>query len=143
MKKLLYLFILSTFLISCDSNEEEPSELDVVIGKWELTSEMENEIEISTECSRKTNITFLENGTASETSYYDNGNSTCDSDTSTVNWENVGDSNYRIFIVSQYEDENTNTSKLSFSENNTVFNVTLSETYNDTEYTLVFTYKRI
>lgn len=114
MKKLLYLFITSAFLISCESDND--TDADPIIGTWQLTSQTENGTEISTDCQRKTEITFLENGTTSEIYYYDNGNNTCDFETDSANWENLGNSNYNF----NYDDIYGETVKIIFSQNNKI-----------------------
>ncbi|WP_298881156.1 lipocalin family protein [uncultured Polaribacter sp.] len=136
MKKLLYLFITATILISCDSDND--SDLEPIIGKWQLTSETENGKEISDECQRKSTITFFENGTTSEIYYYNYGNDVCESDTTSSKWENVGDSNYRIT-----NDGNSETNEILFSNNNNVFSFTFSEEHNGITYTYKGIYKRI
>jgi hypothetical protein len=115
--------------------------LDPIIGIWQLTSETENGNEITTDCEKKTTITFLENGTTSEIYYYDSGNNTCEADTDVENstWENVGNSNYRI----SYGDiDDSETVKLLFSDNNTVFTYTDVDEYNGTTNTYVTTYRK-
>jgi hypothetical protein len=134
MKKLLYLLFAFTLFISCGSDNDV--DIDPIIGTWQLTSETENEIEISTECSRKNTFIFLENGTVSLVSYEDNDNATCDMYTNSANWENAGDSNYKIGNVSE-------TTKLIFSENNTVFSVSSKEEFNGTIETTTESYKKI
>ena len=141
MKKLLYFSIASTILFSCNSNEDEEamSNLDPIIGTWQLTSETENGKEISTECQRKTTIAFLENGTTSEVYYYENGNNACESDTDSAKWENVGNSTYRI----TYGGDEGETNKVSFSNNNTVFTFSFTEEHNGTTYIYTAIYKKI
>ena len=132
MKKLLYLFILSTILISCSSNDDES--LDPIIGTWQLQSVLEDGIELTTECERKTTLTFNENGTTASVSFFEDGNG-CESETETSTWENTGDSMYNA--------DGEDNVLLTFSQNNTVFSASTSETFNGMTYTFVITYKKI
>lgn len=138
MKKLLYLFIPLTLLNSCNSSDDNSSDLDPIIGKWQLQSVKENGQEESTTCSRQTVLTFLENGTTTINNFYDgndNGNDSCESANGTSIWENLGNSVYKI----QDDGEIT---EINFSENNTIFSVSESEVYNGTTDTIAFTYRK-
>jgi hypothetical protein len=114
-------------------------DIDPIIGTWQLTSKTENGTEIYTKCCRKNTLTFLSNGTTSEVYYYDNGNTTCDTDTDSANWENVGNSNYKV----DYGDNDSQTEKITFSENNSIFSFTSTEEFNGTTETYTGTYKKI
>jgi heat shock protein HslJ len=133
MKKLLYLFIATALLISCESDEDD--NLDPIIGKWQLQSFLVNGDEESTECDRKTTVTFNEDGTFSNTSFYNDGNS-CESEFLTSTWKKISDSVYRV----DSDDENAT---LVFSENNTVFSGTSSVTEDGITFTIIITYKKI
>ncbi|MEO9571525.1 MAG: lipocalin family protein [Polaribacter sp.] len=137
MKKLLYLFIASTILFSCTTNDDDDSS-DPIIGIWQLSSETENGTDISTSCERKSTITFLENGTTTQIYSYEDGNN-CSTESDSATWENLGNSNYKLY----YGDGDGETSKITFSQNNTVFSVTNTDDYNGTTYTYVITYKKI
>lgn len=135
MKKLLYLFIASAFLISCESNEDDMSNTDPIIGTWQLESVIEDGEEQTTSCERRTTLTFLENGVTTANSYFNDGNG-CESESDSSSWENIGDSNYRI-------DSDDESIKIDFSQNNTVFSSTFSETFDGMTFTTVITYKKI
>jgi hypothetical protein len=77
MKKLLYIFIAGTFLISCSSNDD--SNLDPIIGKWKLASITLDgkDISIGDECDQKSIVTYLENGNTEDVFFLDNGNGEC------------------------------------------------------------------
>lgn len=132
MKKLLYLFIACTIFISCESDND--SDLDPIIGTWQLQSIIEDDVEQTTECSRKTTIVFLQDGTTTADIYEDDGNN-CNNFKDTSTWVNKGNSTYRIKV----DDAD---SKLTFSQNNTVFTGGTSETFNGVTYTTVITYKK-
>ena len=68
---------------------------------------------------------FLENGTTSELYYYDNGNPTRDSETESVDWKNVGESDYK---TDENEDDGQ-TVKINFYQKITIFSYTISETF--------------
>lgn len=137
MKKVLYLFITATLLISCSASDDNAVDLDPIIGKWQLQSMQENGQEQSTECERQSTVTFFENGTITITSFstYYGENSACESEIETSTWENKGNSTYEI-------DDDMETVTVNFSENNTVFTVINSETYNGATTSIVVIYKK-
>jgi hypothetical protein len=142
VKKLLYLFIASTILISCESNEEEQEViLDPIIGTWQIESVIYNKEDITNDCHKKTEITFSEagiiSGTTSNYSWvnvYENGiliskEENCETESVTSFWKNIDSSTY-IF-----DNENV---ELSLSQNNTIFTLTTTDIYSE-----VTTYKKI
>ncbi|MFK8058532.1 MAG: lipocalin family protein [Polaribacter sp.] len=135
MKKLLYLFIASAILFSCESNDEDGSLSggDPIIGKWQLTSIVENGNEIATSCDKKSNATFSSNGTVVAVFYYESNSTNCESESSSLSWENLGNSNYKIF-----GNGDESTAKVNFTQNNTV----MSSTTSDGSTTYIETYKR-
>lgn len=133
MKKLLCLFIASAILISCESNDD--TDLDPIIGTWQLQSVVENGDEQTTECERRTTITFFADGTTNSKAFYDDGNG-CESESDTSTWVGLENSTYKV----DSDDEEV---KLNFSQNNTVFTSSISETFNNTTYTTTITYKKI
>jgi hypothetical protein len=54
MKRLLYLFIASTILISCESDNNQ-EDIDIIVGKWYLISEYGS---TSSDCEKQSNLTF-------------------------------------------------------------------------------------
>ena len=140
MKKLLYLFIASTFLISCSSNDGYYS-LDPIIGEWQQFSYTfngeESELQID-ECGKKSTYVFFKNGTG-DSILFDFTSNDCTPFVGTLTWENIGDSTYNI--------DNGNHSepyKLDFSNNNSFFKTTSTDISIDgTTDTEVFIYKRI
>ena len=68
---------------------------------------------------------FLENGTTSELYYYDNGNPTNDSETESVDWKNVGESDYKT----DENEDGDQTVKINFYQKITIFSYTISETF--------------
>ncbi|WP_298766608.1 lipocalin family protein [uncultured Polaribacter sp.] len=141
MKKLLYLFIATTLLISCESNEDEEdmSNSDPIIGTWQLESAEINDEEFSTECEKQTTVTFLENGVVNAISFFEDNNG-CESETETSSWRKISDSIYRITYDTEDEFEDIN---LIFSQNNTIFTISVSETFDGMTFTSVITYKKI
>lgn len=138
MKKLLYLFIASTLLISCNSNDDNTPDLDPIIGTWRLQSIQENSQERSTACTRQSTLIFSENGTTTINSFEDadDGSGDCERYSDMSNWENSGNSTYKI-------DDDVETFTIDFSENNTVFTSSLSATDNGTTYTIEIVYKKL
>ena len=143
MKKIILLLITIVSFSSCSSSDDDASSSNIIIGTWQLKSETENGEERTTDCTRKSTITFLENGNGSQISYdenYDgNGNAVCENDyNSTFTWENTNGTTYTIS-----EDGENNSIELTFSQNNTIFSSSSSETYNGTTYTSTFSYIKI
>ncbi|KGL63957.1 lipocalin family protein [Polaribacter sp. Hel1_85] len=140
MKQIIFLFLAIATLSSCETNEDDnPSSSDLIIGKWQLISDKENGTEISTECERKSTITFSENGTSTEVYYYNDGSNNCITESETATWENLGSSTYKV----DYGNGDTETAKITFSENNTEFSITNTDVYNGVTYTYVITYKKV
>ena len=143
MKKIVFLLITIVSLSSCSSNDDDTSSLNIIIGTWQLKSQTENGEERTTNCSKKSTLTFLENGNGSQISYdesYDeNGNAICENDNNgTFTWENTNATTYNIS-----ENGNSSTLELTFSQNNTIFSGSSSETYNGTTYASTFSYIKI
>jgi len=135
MKKLFYLFIAATILISCSSDED--TDFDLIIGKWQQESILLNGMEQTTDCEKKSTITFLANGTTNTISFYEDGNG-CISETDNSTWVNVGNSTYKV--GDGVDDEEV---KLNFTKNNTAFSATTSETFDGETFTIVITFKKI
>lgn len=93
MKKIIYLFIAMISLSSCSSNDD--LDQDLLIGKWQLTSQKEDNVEYSDDCSKRSTITFLENKTVTVSSYYDYGNG-CENLTDSFKWINLGNASYEL-----------------------------------------------
>ncbi|ARV13707.1 lipocalin family protein [Polaribacter sp. SA4-12] len=143
MKKIILLLITIVSLSSCSSSDDDMSSSNIIIGTWQLKSETENGEERTTDCTRKSTITFLENGNGSQMIYdesYDgSGNAVCENDyNGTFTWENTNGNTYNIS-----EDGENNSIELTFSQNNTIFSSSSSETYNGTTYTSTFSYIKI
>ncbi len=138
MKKLLYLFIATAFLISCESNENPLSD-DPIVGKWQISSETYNGINESDSCSLQSTVTFTDNAQANAIGFYYDENDNCVSETSSFTWKNLGDSNYEI----DYEDGETEIIEITFSNNNSTFSLTTYDTYNNTTNTYTSVYNKI
>jgi hypothetical protein len=137
MKKLIYLCLTLILFSSCDSNEENLS-FDPIIGTWQLVSEAKNGIEITTDCTKQTTLTFLENRITKEIGFYEKENNDCLSKKESSGWINTGNSNYDII----YEADRKKTVKIYFSQNNNVFSIIESETFNDITYTYSAIYQK-
>lgn len=140
MKKLLYLFVATTILFSCESNDNDSlSDSDPIIGEWQLVSEKENGVEESTECSRRTKVTFSADGSFTYQGFYNETSTDCQSETSSGSWTSAGNSNYTI----TFSDGETNTTKITFSNSNNTFSTTDVDEFNGQTFTYTETYKRI
>jgi hypothetical protein len=143
MKKIILLLITIVSLSSCSSNDDDNPSLNAIIGNWQLKSMTENGEERSNDCSRKSTVTFLENGNGSNISYdenYDgNGNATCENAVNgTFTWENLTGSIYKVI-----EDGDITEVQITFSQDKSTFSIEMSETFNDVVYSLISTYKKI
>lgn len=132
MKKLLYLFVTSIILVSCNSNDDVEV-LDSIIGTWQLQSVRVNGEEIVNDCSRQSKVTFADDNTIFITSF-DDFDGECTSSTDTSTWVNNGNSMYTFD-----EEEFT----ILFSNNNTVFKISETESFEDETLTTEITYKKI
>lgn len=137
MKQILYLLLIALFISSCSSNSESDSSIDPIIGSWKLKSISSDGIEESDECTRKTTIKFLENGTSDAINYDYEGVNDCRAYPVSGIWENVGDSNYEF--TSQYENS---TYKIIFTNNNNVFTYSDTEEYNGSFYITTIVFER-
>lgn len=136
MKKLLYLFIAATILVSCSSDDDDIN-LDPIIGKWQQESILLNGMEQASDCEKKSTISFLENGTTTSVSFIDEGNG-CKSETDSSTWVNIGNTTYKVG-----NDAEDVAVKLNFSENNTLFSATMTEEINGFTFTIIITFRKI
>ena len=135
MKKLLYLFIAGTFLISCSSNDD--SNLDPIIGKWKLASITLDgkDISIGDECDQKSIVTYLENGNTENVFFLDNGYGDCNKTKEKSTWKNIGNSTY---IFDEFE------IKLDFFNNNNSYTIIINvKNLDNEELSSISTYSRI
>ncbi|ARV07805.1 hypothetical protein BTO04_14365 [Polaribacter sp. SA4-10] len=143
MKKIIYLLTFIICLSSCSSSDDDTSSSNIIIGTWQLKSQTENGEETTTDCTRKSTLTFLENGNGSQVSYDEsyngNGDAVCENvDNGTFTWENTNATTYNIS-----EDGDNSSVELTFSQNNTIFSGSFSETYDGTTYSSSFSYIKI
>ena len=135
MKKLIYLFVATTLLISC-SDDDSTADLDPIIGLWQLESQTLSGIEITTECERNTTLELFEDGTITSESFYLDGVD-CLSDIDTSTWENLSGSTYRV------DDDPEGDRTLIFSQNNTVFSFTTTQIIGGDTYDFTATFRKL
>ena len=131
MKNFIYLCIAFALLTSCTPDEV----LDPIVGKWQLDSQTVNGIEQTTECERNTTLEFFEDGTTDEESFYLDGVD-CLSDTDTSTWENLSGT-YRV------DNDAESDQTLNFSQNNTVFSLTMTEITNGITYEFMGVFRKL
>ena len=131
MKNFIYLCIAFALLTSCTPDEV----LDPIVGKWQLDSQTVNGIEQTTECERNTTLEFFEDGTTDEESFYLDGVD-CLSDTDTSTWENLSGT-YRV------DNDAESDQTLNFSQNNTVFSLTMTEITNGITYEFMGIFRKL
>lgn len=135
MKKLLYLFIISGFLISC--NSDDSSDWDPIIGSWKLTSIISDnkEIYIEDECGKKSITSFLKDGSTIDYYFYNDNSGKCINSENTSLWENKGNSIYKI------DDFEFN---LEFSNNNNTYKFSLDlKNADNKDIIIISTYTKI
>jgi len=119
MKKLLYVFIAALFLISCESNDNDSFGFDKIIGTWKLVSNVEDNIESATDCTKNKTFSFTSKGILTRNLYVE-VNAVCDSDPQEIaSWYNLGNSIYRIDYSNGIIDE----FEFNFTENDTKFSL--------------------
>ena len=119
MKKLLYVFIASVFLISCESNDDDSIGFDKIIGAWKLISNTEDNIETATDCTKNNTFNFTSKGILTRNLYVE-VNEVCGSTPQKISsWYNLGNSIYRIDYSNGVIDE----FEFSFAQNDTRFSL--------------------
>ena len=115
MKKILILTVALFSLMSCSDNDNS---IDPVIGSWFPFSE--NGVE-SSDCEKKSTLTFSENGAFTTTNYILDGNECfLDNEASGI-WSAKAGSVYTITISGRAEGDD---GVLVFSNNNDTFTIT-------------------
>ena len=119
MKKLLYVFIASAFLISCESNDDDSIGSDKIIGAWKLISNTEDNIETATDCTKNNTFNFTSKGILTRNLYVE-VNEVCGSTPQEISsWYNLGNSIYRIDYSNGVIDE----FEFSFAQSDTRFSL--------------------
>ena len=139
MKKIstLILLTLFSFIYSCDKDETQNA--DLIVGKWEYSTQYENDIQITYNNCKRSTFEFKRNGTRNYLSYatnlsgdcivLDNINSTWEkTDTNTYKFKNNSGNSYsetvtfengnnKLILQNFYFDENGNYSSYKFIYN--------------------------
>ena len=125
MKKLLYLSVVSSILISCSSNNDGVNlSTDKIVGNWNLFSQKTNSIETITDCKKQTTFNFEPDRILRQT-FYSFINTDCKENSQIISsWAFSGDSKYRITNSSGV----SQTLEFSFSENDTKFSISETDT---------------
>lgn len=139
MKRFLFilaLFISGSCLITCSSDDDDLVVQDRIIGKWQLTKEYLNGMELPLDdCELQMTINFFENGTYTEREYeYDEDEVECTSlPVKNGTWEFLGNSSYFI------SDIDVESLEIKFSGN--TMTASYSETMDDLRFEIevVFT----
>ncbi len=101
MKKLFLVFsllsIVSLSLVSCSNDDDDTT--DLIIGKWQLIQEFENDEEVTLdECELKNTIEFKTSGSFIVIEYEDDLNIGCEVYQITGTFENLGNSLYKMIF---------------------------------------------
>ena len=125
MKKIILLFVLTTFLFTSCSSDDSSSSQDQLIGFWTSFQRFLNNTEIPLdECDKMDNIRINANGTFNE-EYFFNDSGTCVSDgTDNGLWENMGNSIYQITYDIGTPDEEVLLVTIIFSNNTFIIETT-------------------
>ena len=114
-------------IIFIDNDDFKP---DNIIGKWQLEKEIENGIEHElTECAKKMNIQFFEDGIYEEKDFYNEGLECITDEVKKGNWKNLGNNIYEITDIDVPE------IKVTFESANTKMIVEFSETIDNITHT--------
>lgn len=100
MKKKLLKFNLLTLLIlfiSCNKEESNTSNSDSIIGKWEYSTQFENDIQHTQNDCKPSTIEFTSNGNRND-KYYDQNlaNECVLVDNVTLTWTKINDNTYQF-----------------------------------------------
>ncbi len=131
MKKLFLLFILSISIFACKS--EKGTDLDPIIGKWQLFQSLENGIDVSGTCEKRTTIEFKEDGSILVNGYEIDENNNCSNFIENSDWTKHSGT----YII---EGEENN---IVFENNNNTFYIEDSEIDQSVTYTYKTVFKRI
>lgn len=131
IKKLLILSITILSLISCSSNDDN---LDPIIGTWYKFSEEGIE---SSDCEKKTTVTFNENSNFKSISYESIDNECIKEDEYSSNWKNKGSGVYSTGTGNEATD-----ATVSFSDSNNTLTSVFTEEHQGKTYTDITVYKR-
>ena len=137
MKKLLYLFISLTLLISCNSIENDSTDLDPIIRTWILTSITFDgkESDTITACEKKSNSTYQEKGTGIDNYFSEDNSGRCNNKILNFSWKNIDNSKYLLDDLEI---------KIEFSNNNNTYQTLLNiKISNDKEVDAIITYSRV
>lgn len=123
---LLFISLLKFTILSAQGTQK-----DQLIGKWQLHQEIEGKKDTSSECRRKTTLTFHSNGTCEINDFVEESeiDDICISEKRKSSWKNLGDSNYRF--------GNKKTIKLTFENDTFYYTLTIED------YKTQFVYKKI
>ena len=96
MKKITTILILTLLLFSCsDSSEKQIDNSLSIIGKWKLEKEIDNNIDITNDCYKKSTLTIDNNLSVNVINYDFNQNNECEiSSQGTINTSKVNAMEY-------------------------------------------------
>ena len=139
MKKIatVLLIIVLIFIFSCEKSDSEAQ--DPIVGKWEYSTQYENDIQITYNNCKRSTLEFRSNGTRNYLSYATNISGDCivldniistweKTDTNTYKFKNNNGNSYsetvtfengnkRLILQNFYFDENGNYSNYKFIYN--------------------------
>ena len=137
MKKLLYLLISLTLLISCNSINDDSIDVDPIIGTWILTSLTLDgkESDTITACEKKSTATYQEKGTGIDNYFSEDNSGRCNNQILNFSWKTIDNSKY---LIGNFE------IKIEFSNNNNTYQVLLNIKISDNkEVVAISTYSRV
>lgn len=114
MKKSIFILaVFALFAVSCNSDDDNASSQDALIGTWKYSQYLKDGVPQELEpCEDFETVAVLSNGTFTSTDYEDLGNGCEVDDTSTGTWENMGSNAYKFTIEGE-----SNTEQINFSAN--------------------------
>ncbi|MBG7611079.1 hypothetical protein IU405_02350 [Polaribacter sp. BAL334] len=130
MKKFLYLFVATAFIFSCSTNDAVPESSDAITGNWNLESQIVDNNETITDCTKQTTFSF-ESDRILRRQFYTMPNTTCVAGNQIISsWLHLGNTKYQINTNGSFNEITVtfleNNTKFSISETNSNNNVTIS-----------------
>lgn len=131
-KSVLFLSILLTVLFSCNSNDNEPLQ-DQVIGNWKLFKHTKNGVEDSlSDCDKQSSFVYNTDGSYREVIVRNGVNGSCRNvETRDGTWENAGNGFYNLKLNNSSAGSNT---KYIFKGNTYYVEYTINKKLNKVYY---------
>ncbi len=135
MKKLLVFILIGASIISCQSNDDDPSS-DPLIGKWQRHQVIRNGIDTTTDCDKRPIVEFKKTETYTF-NHFEINNGDCISETENGQW--IKENN----IYKTYDNGEWKPFNINFENSNNTFYTESSNTYQGVTSTHKEVWKRL